>query len=185
MGTICENKLDKLKEYVWKIKVLKSQEDEIMVGVAPMEFDINSSLYDDCGWYYYICNDTLYSGPPDYYNNKKYSAQNEENLEEEGNNKKSKVFKGRVKKNDKNYKEKDELDDYQFMKKGDVNKKVRKRHNSKFDSDSDSEIRKENPKKRKTQPKGKNEFQNIKDSDSDSNFNEKREKNNKRKRKRF
>ena len=35
-----------------------------MVGVAPSDFDINSSLYSNCGWYFYCSNSCLYSGPP-------------------------------------------------------------------------------------------------------------------------
>ena len=34
-----------------------------MVGIAPIDFDINSSYY-TCGWYFYCYNSTLYSGPP-------------------------------------------------------------------------------------------------------------------------
>ena len=69
MGTICENELEKTKEYKWKIKILKTKNYEIMVGVAPIDFDINSSYY-NCGWYYYLYNSTLYSGPPYNYGDK-------------------------------------------------------------------------------------------------------------------
>ena len=34
-----------------------------MVGVAPIDFDINSSLYSNCGWYFYFKN-YLWSGSP-------------------------------------------------------------------------------------------------------------------------
>ena len=61
MGTICENKLDKSKECIWEIKVLKTEENKIMVGVASEDFDIKSSLYDNCGWYYYLYDDRLIS----------------------------------------------------------------------------------------------------------------------------
>ena len=61
MGAICENKLDKSKECIWEIKVLKTEENKIMVGVASEDFDINSSLYDNCGWYYYLYDDSLIS----------------------------------------------------------------------------------------------------------------------------
>ena len=61
MGTICENKLDKSKECIWEIKVLKTEENKIMVGVASEDFDIKSSLYDNCGWYYYLYDDSLIS----------------------------------------------------------------------------------------------------------------------------
>ena len=41
-----------------------------MVGVAPIDFDINSSSYNTCGWYCYCNNSNLYSGPPFKYSNK-------------------------------------------------------------------------------------------------------------------
>ena len=41
-----------------------------MVGVAPIDFDINSSNYSTCGWYFYCYNSTLYSGPPYKYSSK-------------------------------------------------------------------------------------------------------------------
>ena len=64
VGTICENELEKSKEHKWKIKILNTQYKYIMVGVAPIDFDINSSLYNNCGWYFYCNGSTLYSGPP-------------------------------------------------------------------------------------------------------------------------
>ena len=75
MGTICENELDKSKECMWKIKVLKSERMEIMIGVAPKDFDINSSMYDNCGWYYYLYDKSLFCGPPQNYRNKKYKKE--------------------------------------------------------------------------------------------------------------
>ena len=70
MGTICENELEKSKEHKWKIKILKTTQYKcIMVGVAPIDFDINSSDY-NCGWYFYCNNSALYSGPPHKYNGK-------------------------------------------------------------------------------------------------------------------
>ena len=69
-GTICEIELDKsIEEHKWKIKILKTHQKAIMVGVAPNNFDIHSSLFNNCGWYFYCYNSTLYSGPPFYYNN--------------------------------------------------------------------------------------------------------------------
>ena len=71
MGAICENKFEKSKEYKWKIKILKSTQYKfIMVGVAPIDFDINLSQFDNCGWYFYCCNSQLYSGPPLNYSRK-------------------------------------------------------------------------------------------------------------------
>ena len=67
MGTICENELEKNMEHKWKIKILRTQYSKIMVGVAPIDFDINSSSYNTCGWYYDIRN-YYFSGPPYNYN---------------------------------------------------------------------------------------------------------------------
>ena len=66
MGTICEYELDKsIEEHKWKIKILKTTQNKyIMVGVAPSDFDINSSDYSNCGWYFYCSDSCLYSGPP-------------------------------------------------------------------------------------------------------------------------
>ncbi len=63
MGTICDKELEKSKEHKWKIKILNTTTHQIMLGVAPMDFNINSSSYNTCGWYYDIRN-YLYSGPP-------------------------------------------------------------------------------------------------------------------------
>ena len=72
MGTICENELNKsIEEYKWKIKLLKVTNKELMVGVAPIDFDINSSSFNTCGWYFYCNSSTLYSGPPFNYSCKK------------------------------------------------------------------------------------------------------------------
>ena len=81
MGTICEYELDKsIEEHKWKIKILNSQNKYIMVGVAPSDFDINSSSYSNCGWYLHCADSTLYSGPPYKYNglNKNLSKVNDE-----------------------------------------------------------------------------------------------------------
>ena len=64
MGTICEYELDKsIEEHKWKIKILKTKSKEIMIGVAPIDFDIHSSSYNTCGWYFYCHNSckSLYS----------------------------------------------------------------------------------------------------------------------------
>ena len=68
IGVICDMQLKGLKEYKWKIKILKSENKNIMIGVAPSDYDINSSLYKS-GWYLYCNNSTLYSGPPHNYKN--------------------------------------------------------------------------------------------------------------------
>ena len=71
IGTICENSLEELKEHRWKINILNSQNKLIMVGVAPIDFDICASSYNTLGWFFYCYNSTLYSGKPHNYNNKK------------------------------------------------------------------------------------------------------------------
>ena len=78
MGTICENELDKsIEEHKWKIKVLKTTQNKyIMVGVAPIDFDINSSSFNTGGWYYYFTYSGLWSGPPHNYSNKSSGLSN-------------------------------------------------------------------------------------------------------------
>ena len=73
-ATICENELKKGEEHKWKIKILiANSKKNIMVGIAPIDFDIHSSLY-TCGWYLYChtnySNPVLYSGPPHNYSAK-------------------------------------------------------------------------------------------------------------------
>ena len=71
IGAIYENELDKsIEEHKWKIKILKTYNKDFMVGVAPIDFDIHSSSYNTCGWYFYCYRSTLYSGPPFNYRNK-------------------------------------------------------------------------------------------------------------------
>ena len=77
-GTICEDSLDEIKEYKWKIKILNSKYKRIMVGVAPSDFDINSSSYNH-GWYlfcYESLNSPLFSGPPFNYSGKSTNLNN-------------------------------------------------------------------------------------------------------------
>ena len=70
MGTICRNIFIKSIEYEWKIKILKTSDYNIMVGVAPYDFDVNSSDY-KYGWYLNCSKLTLNSGPPHNYCNEK------------------------------------------------------------------------------------------------------------------
>ena len=72
MGALCENELDQsIEEHKWKIKILKTNNKIIFVGIASSDFDINSSSYNSCGWYFHCLNISLYSGPPFNYCNKK------------------------------------------------------------------------------------------------------------------
>ena len=74
MGVLCEKQLDTSKEQcAWKIKILSTYNYNIMIGVATIDFDINSSSCDmnnNRGWYYYCINGTLYSGKPQFYQGK-------------------------------------------------------------------------------------------------------------------
>ena len=69
-GIKCEYQLNELKIYKWKIKILKSKCQAIIIWVAPYDFDINKSTYSKYGWYFNCYNGGLYSGPPFNYNNK-------------------------------------------------------------------------------------------------------------------
>jgi hypothetical protein len=43
-----------------------------MVGIAPASVTTltdRTEIYSKCGWYFYMCNSTLYSGPPTNYRN--------------------------------------------------------------------------------------------------------------------
>ena len=71
MGTICENELDQsIEEHIWKIIIHKTKDKQIMFGVAPIDFDINLSEWNTCGWYYNCLYSSLRSGPPHNYNDK-------------------------------------------------------------------------------------------------------------------
>ena len=65
---------ENIEENIWKIKILKTNEYEIMVGVASSDFDINRASFDkpnNFGWYYSCYSGDLFSGPPHNYQNKK------------------------------------------------------------------------------------------------------------------
>jgi len=53
-----------------KIKILKTSNKYILVGVAPIDFDINTSNFNNCGYYLRCDSLTLFSGPPYNYNGK-------------------------------------------------------------------------------------------------------------------
>ncbi len=60
---ICEKELKKNKIYKWKIKILKSKQYQINVGITTIDFMEKSQGYTN-GWYLF-CNDfKLCSGPP-------------------------------------------------------------------------------------------------------------------------
>ena len=70
-GVICKDELVKpFEEHKWKIKILNTYNNLIMVGLASSDFDIYSTeQFKTCGWYLNCSNSTLYSGPPFKYNN--------------------------------------------------------------------------------------------------------------------
>ena len=63
IGIICENELEKDKEYRWKIKILRTKKNFINEGITPNDFDFNSLEPYKYGWYLYCEDLTLYSGP--------------------------------------------------------------------------------------------------------------------------
>ena len=74
VGIICEKQLQQetKEEYIWIIKILKSFNKSIMVGVTPYyNFNVNKASYKNCGWYLCCYNSTFCSGPPHNYYNKK------------------------------------------------------------------------------------------------------------------
>ena len=67
---ICEYELEKGIENKWKIKILNSKSNHIMVGVTTIDCDLKSLSYNNCGWYISLFTSNLYSGPPHYYDGK-------------------------------------------------------------------------------------------------------------------
>ena len=70
-GVICENILEKTKVYKWKINILKSYSNcnYFKVGIAPTDFDVNTSSF-NYGWFIDCSSSCLYSGEPHNYNGK-------------------------------------------------------------------------------------------------------------------
>ena len=68
VGVLCKKNLEQNREYRWKIRIIKTMNYNILVGVAPNDFDINKSLMNRYyGWYLSCKNLKLYSGPPHNY----------------------------------------------------------------------------------------------------------------------
>ena len=61
--------MEKNKKHIWKIKILESHKNNnsIIIGLAPENFDINNSKYTNCGWYLCCCCGLLFSGEPHNY----------------------------------------------------------------------------------------------------------------------
>ena len=83
MGTICQNTLENHGENRWKITVLKTKYNRIIVGVATSDFDINTSSFINCGWYLNCKNLELYSGPPHNYGQNKKGNKKGKKVENE------------------------------------------------------------------------------------------------------
>ena len=69
-----ENYLQPGKIYKWKINILNSISKIIMVGITQDEINLNVSLNNINGWYFYCYNSSLYSGKPHNYKDKKTNA---------------------------------------------------------------------------------------------------------------
>ena len=63
-GAICEKELYKNQRHNWNIRIVNTKNYNIMIGIAPIDFNINSSNLIKCGWYYNCADSTLNSGPP-------------------------------------------------------------------------------------------------------------------------
>ena len=72
----CENNLELNKIYTWKINLLNSKLKVILIGISIDEEELNPSLNNINGWYFYCFNSTLYSGKPHNYKNKKTNLNN-------------------------------------------------------------------------------------------------------------
>ena len=61
MGIICEGELEKNKIHKWKIKILKTKEKKIMVGISFTNFPSGNSNCEENGWLLNCNNLRLYS----------------------------------------------------------------------------------------------------------------------------
>ena len=145
IGIISENELEKEKVEIWRIKVLFSYDKEnIVIGVASSQFDINSSMYDDCdcGWYF------TWSGKEKYIQKNKEKSKKKKDFNSESDDEREidseelenhkEKRKRRVNKKKKYIKRKDSSDS-ESSSEDEKKKKRKKRKNSLSDSDSDSE----------------------------------------------
>ena len=67
---ICENELKKNNIYKWKIKILKTTEFDIKIGIAPIDYMKISQNFKN-GWHFFCLNYNLCSGPPHNFSAKK------------------------------------------------------------------------------------------------------------------
>ena len=76
---ICENAFEKNKIYKWKIKILKTNNYDIKIGITTIDFMEKSQNYEN-GWYLFLYNNLLYSGPPHNITRKKTNLKKNENI---------------------------------------------------------------------------------------------------------
>ena len=69
-----EKYLEPGEVYKWRINILNSKSKIIMVGITQDEINLNVSLNNINGWYFYCYNSSLYSGKPHNYKDKKTDA---------------------------------------------------------------------------------------------------------------
>ena len=69
-----ENNIEPGKIYKWRITIFNSKSKIIMVGISKDEINLNISLNNINGWYFYCFNSSLYSGIPHNYKDKKTNA---------------------------------------------------------------------------------------------------------------
>ena len=69
-----ENNIEPGKIYKWRITIFNSKSKIIMVGISKDEINLNISLNNINGWYFYCFNSSLYSGKPHNYKDKKTNA---------------------------------------------------------------------------------------------------------------
>ena len=62
-----EYELEKEIENKWKVKILNSKSNHIMVGVTTIDCDLKTLSFNKCGWYISCFTSNLYSGPPHNY----------------------------------------------------------------------------------------------------------------------
>ena len=137
-----------------------------MIGIAPIDFDINSSMYDKCGWYFYLYGDCLYSGPPHNYNGAhlKIKMEEDESKSSSDSNKKKKRKKSKKK-------EESSLEEYKKKKRKKKHSPIKecvKNKNSEYDeSDSESISEEESDSKEYKKKSKKKKSISSKSSDSE------------------
>ena len=74
VGILTEKKLSKHYFHLWKIKITKTKNCNILLGVANIDFNNKSSII--CGWFVCLCCGKLFSGPLDNLKKEEYENKN-------------------------------------------------------------------------------------------------------------